>query len=118
MVQRLDGIPSLQYFLVARRLGPLPPIKGVGTKFVEYTAHPAPQDIQFVICDSIEQRAAEVPFSRRPAAPRKGVKRSEKPLITKKPFTESTWFKNIQPAITAALKRSVRASALPAATRT
>src|SRR5437667_12836792 len=53
-----------------------------------------------------------------PAAPRKGVKRSEKPLMTKKPFTESTWFKNIQPAVTSALKRSVRASALPAATRT
>src|SRR5271165_957375 len=68
MVQRLDGIPGLQHLLVARRLGPLPPIKGVGPKFVEYTAHPAPQDIQFVIRDSIEQCAAEIPFSRRPAA--------------------------------------------------
>src|SRR5580704_11777386 len=53
-----------------------------------------------------------------PAAPRNGVKRSEKPLITKKPFTASTWFKNIQPAITSALKWSVRTSALPDATRT
>ena len=34
---------------------PLPRIKGVGSKSVEYAAHPAPQDIQFVIRDPIER---------------------------------------------------------------